>query len=151
GPLQRFVDDLYERRPPVTRVAGTAIFPNPSIETTPLAMRATVEHTHVLHRNVVVVSAEWESVPHVPPEDRVRIDDLGYADDGITHVTARFGFSDTPDLPRALRLAEERGLECDLDHAHARYFVSSIRIQPTSAPGMARWRKRLFVVLARNA
>src|SRR4051812_9837231 len=151
GPLQRFIDDLHERRPPVTRVPGTAVFPNPSIETTPLAMRATVEHTHALHRNVVIVSAEWESVPHVPDDERVRIDDLGYRDDGITHVTARFGFQDRPDIPRALRLAGERGLECDIDPGRASYFVSSIRIQPTDAPGMARWRKKLFVALARNA
>ncbi|MGQ0778771.1 MAG: hypothetical protein ACT4NY_30890 [Pseudonocardiales bacterium] len=31
----------------------------------------------------------------------------GYADDGITHLTARFGYMETPDVPGALRAAQE--------------------------------------------
>jgi KUP system potassium uptake protein len=132
-------------------VPGTAVFPNPSIETTPLAMRANVEHNHVLHESVVIVSAESVGAPHVPASERVSVDDLGYADDGIAHVTARFGFQDEPNLPETLRLAKAKGLECDLDLAHASDFLSRITIRATDARGMRRWRKNLFIFLARNA
>jgi KUP system potassium uptake protein len=152
GPLRNFIDALHAQREPVfVRVPGTAIFPNPTIETTPLAMRATVEHTHVLHESVAVISAESVGVPHVPPEEQVRIDDLGYADDGIVHVTARYGFQDEPNLPEALRRAVEMGLESDLDLDNASYFISSITLTVTEDPGMPRWQKKLFVAIARNA
>ena len=56
-----------------------------------------------------------------------------------------------PAVPQALRLARAQGLECDVDPEHATYFLSHITIQPTGAPGMAGWRKKLFVAVARNA
>jgi KUP system potassium uptake protein len=153
GPLQCFIDELHARRKrdPVLRVPGTAVFPNPTIETTPLAMRATVEHTHVLHESVVIISAEPVGVPHVPTSQRVRIDELGYGDDGIVHVTARYGFQDAPDLPKALRRAVALGLECELDLDSASYFISRVSLVPTDAPGMPMWQKKLFVAIAHNA
>jgi KUP system potassium uptake protein len=135
----------------VPRVPGIAVFPNPSVETAPLAMRANVRHNHVLHENVVIVSAHSVGVPHVPASEQVALDDLGYADDGISLVTIRYGFQDRPDIPGALRRASAHGLDCDLDREDPSYFLSRITIQPTDAPGMRRWRKRLFVALARNA
>ena len=45
-------------------------------DTTPLAMRANVEHNHVLHEHVVILSIETLPLPHVAEEDRLRIDDL---------------------------------------------------------------------------
>ena len=71
--------------------------------------------SHVLHEQVVIVTARSANVPRIHPEDRVTVDDLGYTDDDITHVTARFGFQEEPDIPDALRLATARGLECDID------------------------------------
>ena len=62
-------------------------------------MRANVEHNQVLHEHVVILSIETLPVPHVPPADRLVVDDLGYADDGIAHVGARFGYMDKPDVP----------------------------------------------------
>jgi KUP system potassium uptake protein len=67
-------------------------------------------------------------------------------------VTLRTGYQDRSDIPAALTLARKRGLlERNLDLEHASYFVSRITITPTRAPGMARWRKRLFVGMAKNA
>jgi KUP system potassium uptake protein len=80
----------------------------------------------------------------------VTVDDLGYRDDGITHVTARFGFQDDLDVPRTLRRAAKR-LERDADFEHVSYFLSRITIIPGKAPGMAPWRKKLFIAIARNA
>ena len=62
------------------------------------------------------------------------IDDLGYGDDGISHVTARFGFQDDIDVPSLLTLAVAAGLECDCEPTRASYFLSRMTIVPTAAP-----------------
>jgi KUP system potassium uptake protein len=151
GPLRKFIDDLHSMDPPLPRVPGTAVFPNPSIETAPLALRANVEHNHVLHERVVIIWAQSVTVPHVPRRERVTVDDLGFSDDNITHVTARFGFQDRLDIPDALRLAQAKGLECDLDLERPSYFVSRVTLTAGDRPGMSGWRKKLFIALARNA
>jgi KUP system potassium uptake protein len=151
GPLRAFVEELRDIEPPVYRCPTTGVFLNASKETTPLAMRANVEHNNTLHRSAVILSIETLNVPHVPESDQVSIDDLGYKDDGISHVTARIGFQDRIDVPRILRDAVARGLEGDCEPSTASYFVSRMTLVATDAPGMARWRKRLFVAIARNA
>ena len=42
----------------------------------------------------MIISAKSENVPHVPPSETLTFDDLGFADDGIIHLSARFGFQD---------------------------------------------------------
>jgi KUP system potassium uptake protein len=150
GSLREFVEDLQVR--PLPRVAGTAVFPHPTKATTPLALRANVQHNHVLHEQVLVVSARAANVPYVDLDDRLLVDDLGYSSDGIVHVTLRYGFSETPDIPAALRAARDAGHlgpEVDLDDAS--YFLSRASLRTTPAAGMSRWRKLLFVTLAHNA
>jgi KUP system potassium uptake protein len=149
GPLRDFVQEIRALDPPVYRAPGTAVFVTDSPDTTPLAARANVAHNHVLHDTVVIVSVEAAKVPYVSPADRLIVDDLGYRDDGITRVTARFGFRDDPNLPRALLLAArqvERGIDVD----RASYFLSRITIVPTSGRVMRPWRKKLFIRLAQN-
>jgi KUP system potassium uptake protein len=90
-------------------------------------------------------------VPHVSEDDRVSCDDLGYGDDGISHVTARVGFQDSSNVPAMLRRAAEVGLESHIDVEKPSYFLSQITITPTDKPGLAKWRKRLFVAISRNS
>jgi KUP system potassium uptake protein len=153
GPLPEFVERL--RGSGVIRVPGTAVFPHPTMETTPLALRANVEHNHVMHEHVVIVSTTAENVPHVPETERISVDDLGYRDDGIVHVTLRYGFQDEQDIPAALRKAAaggaRRAAELDIDPDEASYFLSKVTLRLTSDPGMRLWRKRLFLALANNA
>jgi KUP system potassium uptake protein len=151
GPLGAFVDEINAMDPPLPRVPGTAVFLSPNIETTPLALRANVEFNHVLHERVLIISVKSENVPHIRRRDRIAIDDLGYSKDNIAHVSARFGFQDRPSIPDALRLARAEGLECDIDLQSPSYFLSRISITVTDKAGMSRWRKKLFVTLARNA
>ena len=151
GPLRAFVDEIRSLDPPIYRAPGTAVFLNANKETTPLAMRATVEHSNALHRNVVILSIETLKVPNVPASEQVVVDDLGYRDDGISHVIARVGFQDDVDVPRLLTLAVARGLEGNCDVDRASYFLSRMTIVPTDAPTMHRWRKKLFMAVARNS
>jgi KUP system potassium uptake protein len=150
GPLRAFIEEIREMQPPVYRAPRTGVFLNANIETTPLALRANVEHNHTVHATVVIMSIKTLRVPYVPIDQRVTVDDLGYRDDGITHMTARIGFMDKIDVPATVRMAAEQ-VEGKLDLERASYFLSRISIVPTNAPGMARWRKRLFVAIARNA
>ena len=149
GPLLDFVLALQESDDPPVRVPGTAIFLNANGTTTPLALRYNVEHNHVLHEHVVVVTVETASSPYVPDEHRLEVDDLRIPDDGISLVTLRFGFQDDPDVPRALRLCEQHGLPIEVDDAS--YFLSRITVQPRRGGGMAMWRKHLFTAMSRNA
>jgi KUP system potassium uptake protein len=150
GPLRDFVEEIRDPEKPISRSPRTGIFLDANPETTPLALRANVEHNCVLHDSVVIVTVVTLNVPHVDEEERVTVDDLGYRDDGITHLTARFGFQDDLDVPRTLRRAAKR-LERDADFEHVSYFLSRITIIPGKAPGLALWRKKLFIAIARNA
>ena len=150
GSLHEFIDRLHAKKPPLPRVPGTAIFLNRSKVTTPLAMRANVEHNHVLHDHVLIVAIETLPVPHVVPADRLLIDDLGYKDDRIYHVTARFGYMDAPRVPSLLPLIDEAGPEGQpLEGGEVSYFLSTIEIRRGNMPGMSTWRKRLFIATAR--
>jgi KUP system potassium uptake protein len=148
GPLRAFVDDLHSHTPPVTRVAGTAVFLNRNNVTAPLAMRATVEHLHSLSRHVVLLTIETLTISHVPSADRIVIDDLGYRDDGITHVTARFGYMDQPNVPAVMHQVQEADLEFAIDGDELSYFLSKIDLYRGDTPGMSRWRKTLFLATA---
>jgi KUP system potassium uptake protein len=150
GPLHEFVEEVRAGRTAVQRVPGTAVFLRLNPDTAPLALRANVAHNHVLHKTVVIVTIETQGVPHVHPEQRVSIDDLGYRDDGITNVTVRFGYHDRQDVARALAQAAREGTERAIDVDHASYFVSRITIVRTRARGMSPWRKSLFIALSRN-
>ena len=145
GPLRAFVDELREARRLLTRVPGTAIFLNRGKQTAPLAMRANVKHNHVLHEQILILSIETMPVPHVPDTQRIEVDDLGYAGDGIIHVSARYGYMDSPDVPAALRLLEPVQTEGPISLDEASYFLSKIELKMGPAPTMAPWRKRLFI------
>ena len=149
GPLVDFVCALNDADDPPARVPGTAVFLHAKEDTTPLALRLNVEHNHVLHEHVVVLTVETLGQPHVGDDERIEIDEVVIPDDGISLVHARYGFSDRPDIPAALRQARDQGL--DLDVEGASYFLSRITIVATGAPGMNRWRKRLVVALSRTA
>ncbi len=150
GSLQGLLNELHSNESRVIRVPGTAIYPDGSGDTVPLALRASVDRLGVLEESVVIVSAESVKSPHVDPNEQVCIDDGSSRTDGIALVTARFGFQDPQDVPAALQRAIDDGLEGDVDLDHASYLLSRTRIAVTDDPEMPPWRKRLFVLMART-
>ncbi len=148
-PLREYIEEVHAMDPPVLRAPGTAICLSAGKQTTPLALRENVDHNHVVHERVVIVSVQTLRVPHVERSQRIVVDELGYEDDGIWHLTVRYGFQDDHDVPATLRQAAEQGLELDIDLDSASYFVSQMTIVAGDAPGMRRWRKKLFIALSR--
>ena len=111
-------------------------------------MRENVEHNHTLHRCAIILSIESLPVPYVADGDRITVSGMGYRDDGISLVVARYGFQEQPDVPGVVRRAAASGLEADVDLADVTYFLSKMEIVQTDAAGMAPWRKRLFLATA---
>ena len=145
GPLNEFIGGLSHYEPPLSRVPGTAVFLNRGKDTAPLAMRANVEHSHVRHDHVVIMTIETEPVPRIPEDQRTDVDALGFAQDGIVHVTARFGYMEPADVPAALRLLTPEETEGAIDVDQASYFLSKLELDAGPEPTMAPWRKRLFI------
>ena len=142
GLLSDFVEDIRTMDPPVYRAPGTAICLTAGKGTN--ATGATRECRAQQRRAPSRRRRHGRNpqVAHVYPDDRVVVDDLGYRDDGIMHVSVRYGFQDEHDVPDALRQAAEQGLESDIDIDNASYFVSRITIVRGDAPGMSTWRKK---------
>ena len=148
GPLQGFINEIRAKDPPVTRVKGTGIFLNRGKETAPLSMRACVDHLHSLNEHVVILSLDNLPIPRLADSQRLEIDQLGFRDDGITFVSARHGYAEEYDVPRMVRLIEKAGVECPLEVNEASYYLSKVELKPSDKPGMAGWRKRLFLATA---
>jgi len=148
GPLQAFIDQLHAAKPPIQRVPGTAVFLNRGKATAPLALRANVEHNHILHEYVLILSIETMPVPHVQAAEQLTVDPLGHRDDRVTHVTARFGYMDQINVPALLPLVRKLDIESPLKKSDISFFLSTIAIRAGTTPGMSRWRKRLFIATA---
>ena len=152
GSLDQFIAEL--RRDNVVRVPGTAVLPHRSPRSVPLALRANLQHNHVVHQRVVIICAVSEDVPTVPAAERLRVDETEYIPDGLVRVSARYGFKEDQDIAGVLgaaRLPELNWRSDHEDHEDVSYFVSRITLRVTNAPGMSRWRKKLFVAMAHNA
>ncbi len=152
GDLNDFLNALADAKPPIHRVSGTAVFLNANGETTPLALRGLVEHTHTLPSRVLVVSIVARNVPHVLSSRRFATRRLGHGRCPVMHVVIRNGYRDRNSIPDLLKLARKQGvLERNLDLEGASYFISRISILETDERDMASWRKKLFLLMARNA
>ena len=138
------------------RVPDTAVFLNRGRTTAPLAMRFNVKHNHVLHERVVIVAVETVPVPVVRPEELAVVDDLGYTDDAIAHVTISVGYMQQADVPSVLAAIPDESFESPIDFENASYFLSTIDIEmgdgdqrtAERGSGMPRWRRRLFVAIS---
>jgi KUP system potassium uptake protein len=148
GPLRAFVDQLSRRRG-LLRVPGTAVFLNRGNKTAPLAMRSNVEHNDVLYEHVVIVTIDTLPVPRVSDSERIEIDPLGQTNDGIIHVTTRFGYMETPDVPAALRVLDLTKTEGIIAIDDASYFLSKIELTKGGKSSMSAWRRNLFIATSR--
>jgi KUP system potassium uptake protein len=145
GPLREFIHQLALGHPRLMRVPGTAVILNRGKQTAPLAMRANVELNHVLHEHVVIMSIDTLTVPRVEDSERIEVDGLGYANDGIIDVTAHFGYMEAPDVLAALQLLDPAQTEGPIAIDDASFVLSKIELTMGQSRTMAPWRKRLFI------
>ena len=143
-PIEDFLRQVVETRP--ARVPGTAVFMTAQPRGTPPALAHNLRYNKVLHEHVVTLMVTTQPVPHVPANQQVAVRALGQ---GVFDVVVRYGFMEDPNVPEALVRAREQGLELDEDDVT--YFLGRETLIVTANPGMAIWRERLFVLMARNA
>jgi KUP system potassium uptake protein len=113
---------------------------------TPPALAHNVRYNKILHQYVVVLTVRTAVVPTVPLEELVTVQPLG---DGIYNMRVQYGFMQEPNVPAALTQARSVGLDVDL--SDVTYFLGRETIVVTRHQGMASWREKLFVLMARNA
>ncbi len=129
------------------RSHGTAIFLAGNPEGTPNALVKNIKHNQILHqRNILLTITTDYSRPHVPPDERVQIDDRT---EGFFRVTASFGFMETPHIDEVIRAADVAGLP--LQAERTTFFVGRERIVVTGKGGMAEWREHIFVFLSKHS
>ena len=143
-PINELVD-MLEKRPPA-RVPGTAVFLTGDPNSAPTALLHSVKHYKVLHENNVVLSVVIENIPYVKTADRVSIEPLGKS---FSRVRIRFGFMETPNVPRALGIARKQGWSFDI--MSTSFFLSRRSVRADARSGMPPWQDRIFILLARNA
>ncbi len=142
--LSLFLESLAASMP--TRVAGTSVFLNADPKGVPHALLHNLMHNKVLHERVVLVSAQFYDVPFVPDIDRVEVHELR---ENFWSVVIQYGFKDDPDIPQALSLCAQAGLEFNpLDTS---YFIGRETLIPRLGSDMAFWREKIFVAMFRNA
>jgi KUP system potassium uptake protein len=146
--LETPLDDLVrilEKKPP-QRVPGTAVFLTSDPKSAPTALLHSLKHYKVLHEKNVILSVETTHTPRVEADMRVRIEPVGST---FTRVLLRFGYMETPNIPKALGVARKLGLQFDI--MSTSFFLSRRALRRAPRSGMPRWQDRLFITLARSA
>jgi KUP system potassium uptake protein len=142
------LDDLVrmlERKPP-QRVPGTAVFLTSDPKSAPTALMHSLKHYRVLHEKNIILSVETTHTPRVDQAKRVHIEPVGAT---FLRVLLRFGYMETPNIPKALGVARKLGLQFDI--MSTSFFLSRRALRPAPRSGMPRWQDRLFITLARSA
>jgi KUP system potassium uptake protein len=136
---------MLERKPP-TRVPGTAVFLTSTPDSAPTALMHSLKHYKVLHEQNVILTIETADTPRVHSAERVRMEPVG---ETFTRVTLRFGFMETPNVPKALAIARKHGWQFDI--MSTSFFLSRRSLKPAAHSGMPRWQDHLFIMLTRIA
>jgi KUP system potassium uptake protein len=143
-PLDAFVASLERREP--NRVPGTAVFLTGEPHSTPTALLHSLKHYKVLHQENVILSVHTAPTPRVPVEQRLQMERIG---ESFLMVVLNFGYSETPNVPRALAMARKHGWQFDI--MSTSFFLSRRALKPAAHSGMPRWQDRLFIALAKSA
>jgi len=127
-------------------VKGTAIFLTSDPTSVPTALLHNLKHNKVLHEHNVILTIETAQTPRVDPSDRVRMEQTSAK---FAKVRLRFGFMESPNVPKALAIARKLGWQFDI--MSTSFFVSRRSLKPSKQSGMPAWQDRLFIALSRSA
>jgi KUP system potassium uptake protein len=143
-PLASFLARLPQSR--TVRVPGLAVFMTGNPDNVPGALLHNLKHNKVLHERVLFVTVQNDDVPEVRPEERAEVTELS---PGIHRVVVRYGFMESPNLPRDLSALQPKGVT--VDPMQASYFLGRETLVAAAAPKMSMWRMWLFLLMARNS
>jgi KUP system potassium uptake protein len=143
-PLKDLIKSL-EKRPPHF-VKGTAVFLTSDPSFVPTALLHNLKHNKVLHEHNVILTIETAQTPRVDPADRVRMENIS---EKFSTVRLRFGFMESPNVPKALVIARKLGWQFDI--MATSFFVSRRSLKPSAQSGMPQWQDHLFIALSRSA
>ena len=143
-PLASFLARLPQSR--TIRVPGMAVFLTGQPDYVPGALLHNLKHNKVLHEKVLFVTVSTLDEPEAGPERRTDVVELA---PGIHRVALRYGFMESPNVPRALEDLRGRGV--DYDPMQVSYFLGREVLVRAMAPKLSLWRLWLFLVMARNA
>jgi KUP system potassium uptake protein len=127
-------------------VPGTAVFLTAHPDNAPTALMHSLKHYKVLHEKNVILTIESASTPRVDVSERVHMEDISGT---FARITLRYGFMETPNVPRALAIARKLGWQFDI--MSTSFFLSRRSLKPATKSGMPRWQDRLFIALTRSA
>ena len=143
-PLDVLVRNLTKKQPHV--VPGTAVFLTSDPDFAPTALLHNLKHNKVLHEHNVILTIVTADTPRVPDEDRVKMDQVSTY---FSKVALKFGYMESPNVPRALAIARKLGWHFDI--MSTSFFLSRRSLKPAAHSGMPRWQDRLFIMLAKSA
>ncbi|MBI4275176.1 MAG: potassium transporter Kup, partial [Rhizobiales bacterium] len=143
-PLEALLRSL-EKKPPHI-VPGTAVFLTSDPEFAPTALMHNLKHNKVLHEHNVILTIITADTPRVTEEDRVKITPVSEL---FSRVALKFGYMETPNVPKALAIARRQGWQFDI--MSTSFFLSRRSLKPAAKSGMPQWQDRLFIQLARSA
>jgi KUP system potassium uptake protein len=143
-PLLGFVESL-QKHPPL-RVEGTAVFLTAHVDYVPVAMLHNLKHNKILHERVIFLKISIWDVPFVEKSKRITFKDMGSQ---MYLVRAVYGFKETPDILQIIDDLKEFGLDCE--SMDTSFFLARDSVTPSSIPGMAIWREKLFAWMFQNA
>ncbi len=143
-PLDKLVASL-EKKPPHV-VPGTAVFLTSDPSSAPTALLHNLKHNKILHEHNVVLTIKTADTPRVPDDERIRMTPVSRL---FAKVEIRFGFMETPNIPRALAIARKKGWQFDI--MSTSFYLSRRALKPSAHSGMPRWQDRLFIALAKSA
>ena len=142
-PISIFIDSAASS---ATRVSGTAVFMTSTPDGVPHALLHNLKHNKVLHDRVILLTVKIADEPFVEQETRCKLEDLGK---GFHRLVIRYGFMQEPDVPEALKRLTGCGPAFKM--MDTSFFLARQTLLPSSRPGMAIWREKLFAWMLRNA
>jgi KUP system potassium uptake protein len=148
-PLELFLADVASRKP--LRVPGTAVFMTSNVGSAPPVLLHHLKHNKILHERIVFVSVLSEEIPQVPESERLLVRELG---NGFFQVIAHYGFMEQPSIPallEALQALPAPAVRLVVKPTDTTFYLGRETLLPTGASPLATWRKRLFIVMSRNA
>ncbi|MFO1109022.1 MAG: potassium transporter Kup [Bradyrhizobium sp.] len=136
---------MLEKRPP-QRVPGTAVFLTSDPQSAPTALMHSLKHYKVLHEKNVILTIETAPTPRIDDSERVRMEPIGNT---FSKVTLRFGFMESPNVPKTLAIARKLGWQFDI--MSTSFFLSRRSLKPAAHSGMPRWQDHLFIALSQSS